>query len=94
MSAMLIIDHGEGHEQWVKGQSSGSGPLQVARAAPLMPPPFEPPSAAIRDLLVPLLETGLTSLERAETGSRAALRRVQALEAEVARAKSHSSELE
>lgn len=94
MCANLLRDHGVAYAQWAGGRTSGGGPLQVARAALLMPPPFETPSSAIRAILVPLLETGLVTLEQAETSRRDAAGRVQVLESEVARVEADNSRLQ
>ena len=92
-SGTLLHAHGADYARWVAGQAAGGGPLQVARAALLMPPPFQLPPEDVRAFLVPLLETGLASLGRAEYGHWAAACRADELEAAVAAARGESTTL-
>ena len=82
--ATLLRDHGAAYAQWAEGSGSRDGPLQVARAILLMPPPFEVPLSHLCSLLAPLLETGLVGVGRVEADHRRAVRLAQTLEAAVA----------
>lgn len=89
----VLRDHGAAYAEWAGGPCSGSGPLQVARAALLMPAPFATSPDAVRGVLVPLLETGLTNLQRTEASLQQANNRVGDLEAVVAAARDEASQL-
>ncbi|KAF0286853.1 hypothetical protein FJT64_014672 [Amphibalanus amphitrite] len=94
ISANLLGDHGPDYVRWARGLSSSGGPLEVARAPMVMPPPFFTPPDVLRALAVPLLEKGLVTLEALSAGRRRDARRLRELEVTVADANSRISQLE
>ncbi|KAF0308846.1 hypothetical protein FJT64_002121 [Amphibalanus amphitrite] len=94
ISAHLLRDHGPDYVRWARGLSSIGGPLEVARAAMVMPPPFFTPPGVLWALAVPLLEKGLVTLEALSAGRRRDARRLRELEVTVADANSRISQLE
>ena len=80
--------------QWARGISSHSGPLQVVRAAMIMPPPFAVSPDTLKQLSVPLLEKGLGTVETLVANHHRNRQRIRSLEAAMARASASREQLQ
>ena len=81
--AGILRDHGPEYSGFVLGETSASGPLQVLRAALVMPPPFDDLPPAVRRSLACLAEKAVLTMEQLERSAEALQTEVVSLQHEV-----------
>ena len=92
--ASMLREHGAAYRAFVRGETSSGGPLQVLRAALVMPPPFDHLSPAVRSSLVGLTERSMQKMEQLEATTSSLRAEVGSLRQEAGAARDRVDTLE